>query len=173
MSSVLASDGGVGVERESCSDVSSFSSGIVGWPEGARYRSSMSVWSLTRSFRELISVITAVARVDLVTGIEMLRIGVLDGSFSPWESGLWDFLCMTFSGFLGSSSDPLEGKNIGEPGPLLSGLVGREESNAVSLNTRSKIDDARCELEYGEPGAEEAEMDVPVWFDWIDHRWED
>jgi hypothetical protein len=169
MSSVLVSDGGVGVERESRSDVSSFSSGIVGWPEGARYKSSMSLWSLIRSFRELISVIAAVARVDLVTGIEMLRIGVPDGSFSSWKPGLWGFLCMSFSSFLESSSDPLEGKNIGEPGPLLSGLVGREESKAVSLNTRSKIDDARCELEYGEPGAEEAAMEVSVWFDWIDH----
>lgn len=169
MSSVLVSDGGVGVERESRSDVSSFSSGIVGWPEGARYRSSMSVWSLIRSFRELISVIAAVARADLVIGIEMLRIGVPDGSFSPWEPGIWGFLCMSFSSFLESSSDPLEGKNIGEPGSLLSGVVGREESNALSLNTRSKIDDARCELEYGEPGAEEAAMEVPVWFGWIDH----
>jgi hypothetical protein len=80
---------------------------------------------------------------------------------------------MSFSSFLESSSDPLEGKNIGEPGPLLSGLVGREESNAVSLNTRSKIDDARCELEYGEPGAEEAAMEVSVWFDWFNHWWED
>ena len=149
--------------------MSSFSSGIVGWSEGARYRSSMSVWSLIRSFRELISVIAAVARVDLVTGIEVLRIGVPDGSFSPWKPGLWGFLRTSFSSFPESSSDPLEGKNIGEPGSLLSGLVGREESNAVSLNTRSKIDDARCELECGEPGAEEAAMEVPVWFDWIDH----
>lgn len=49
----------------------------------------------------------------------------------------------------------------GEKAPLLSGLVGRDKSVALSLNTRSKIDSL-----YGELGTD----DIAVWLDCIDQR---
>ena len=52
----------------------------------------------------------------------------------------------------------------GDIAPLLSGLVGRERSVALSLKTRSNM-----ESSYGELGTDEA-LVIAVWLDCIDQR---
>lgn len=44
-------------------------------------------------------------------------------------------------------------RNQGDPGSTLSGLVGLEES--MALSRRSKIDEVRCDTDWGEVGMDE------------------
>jgi hypothetical protein len=63
-----------------------------------------------------------------------------------------------------------DGSENGEHGSLLSGLVGREESSmAVSLKTRSKMEDVRWDVDCGDDeSGDMAEETVRV--DWMDSR---
>ena len=86
-----------------------------------------------------------------VSGAETVRKGAIGGGCNARGAGF------------GQPDD----FGLGEPGPLLSeGLVGREESSAVSLKTRSLMDAGRCIGDAGEPGEEGARVVA------FDHRLE-